>query len=99
MANPVTPTKNGNRYRFAWGDVVLEIDAAAGARVATLSLGGADLIVPVSDANELTACGSVSWTSRARMDTTTLATTNDDRQRDVPTRTSPRTAWGVTTNT
>ena len=34
VANPVTPTKNGNRYRFAWGDVVLEVDAAAGARVA-----------------------------------------------------------------
>jgi hypothetical protein len=63
VANPVTPTKNGNRYRFAWGDVVLEIDAAAGARVATLSLGGADLIVPVPAANDPTTYGSVFWTS------------------------------------
>ncbi len=63
VANPVTPTKNGNRYRFAWGDVVLEVDAAAGARVATLSLGGADLIVPVPAANDPTTYGSVFWTS------------------------------------
>jgi len=63
VASPVTPTKNGNRYRFAWGDVVLEIDAAAGGRVATLSLGGADLIVPVPAANDPTTYGSVFWTS------------------------------------
>jgi hypothetical protein len=63
IASPVTPTKNGNRYRFAWGDVVLEIDAAAGGRVATLSLGGADLIVPVPAANDPTTYGSVFWTS------------------------------------
>jgi hypothetical protein len=42
---------------------VLEIDAAAGARVATLSLGGADLIVPVAAANDPSTCGSVFWTS------------------------------------
>jgi len=63
VASPVTPTKNGNRYRFAWGDVVLEIDAAAGGRVATLSLGGTDLIVPVPAANDPTTYGSVFWTS------------------------------------
>ena len=63
VASPVTPTKNGNRYLFAWGDVVLEIDAAAGGRVATLSLGGADLIVPVPAANDPTTYGSVFWTS------------------------------------
>jgi hypothetical protein len=62
-ANPVTPTKNGNRYRFAWGDVILEIDAAAGGRVATLSLSGVDLIVPVPAANDPTTYGSVFWTS------------------------------------
>jgi len=63
VANPVTPTKNGNRYRFAWGDVVFEIDAAVGARVATLSLGGSNLIVPVPTGTDPTTWGSVFWTS------------------------------------
>jgi uncharacterized protein DUF4380 len=57
----VTPTKNGNRYRFAWGDVVFEIDAGVGARVATLSLGGTNLIVP--SGTDPTTWGSVFWTS------------------------------------
>ena len=61
VASPVTPTKMGNRYRFATGDVVLEIDAAAGARVATLSLGGTHLIVP--SGTDPTTWGSVFWTS------------------------------------
>jgi hypothetical protein len=61
VAGPVTPTKTGNRYRFATGDVVLEIDAAAGARVATLSLGGTHLIVP--SGTDPTTWGSVFWTS------------------------------------
>ena len=61
VAGPVTPTKTGNRYRFATGDVVLEIDAAAGARVATLSLGGTNLIVP--SGTDPTTWGSVFWTS------------------------------------
>ena len=64
MASPVTPTKTGNRYRFAFGDVVLEIDAAAGARVATLSLGGTNLIVP--SGTDPTTWGSVFWTSPRR---------------------------------
>ena len=62
-SNPATPTKNGNRYRFTFGDVVFEIDAMTGARVATLSLGGADLIVPVPQATDPTTWGSVFWTS------------------------------------
>ena len=61
VAGPVTPTKTGSRYRFASGDVVLEIDAAAGARVATLSLGGTNLIVP--SGTDPTTWGSVFWTS------------------------------------
>jgi len=60
-ANPVTPTKNGNKYRFAWGDVVFEIDAMVGARVGTLSLGGANLIM--TSATDPTTWGSVFWTS------------------------------------
>jgi hypothetical protein len=61
VASPVTPTKTGNRYKFAFGDVVLEVDAAAGARVATLSLGGTNLIVP--SGTDPTTWGSVFWTS------------------------------------
>jgi hypothetical protein len=57
----VTPTKNGNKYRFAWADVVFEIDAMVGARVGTLSLGGANLIM--TSATDPTTWGSVFWTS------------------------------------
>ncbi len=57
----MTPTKNGNRYRFAWADVVFEIDAMVGARVGTLSLGGANLIM--TSATDPTTWGSVFWTS------------------------------------
>ena len=60
-ASPVTPTKNGNKYRFAWGEVVFEIDAMVGARVGTLSLGGANLIM--TSATDPTTWGSVFWTS------------------------------------
>ena len=66
-ANPVTPTQNGNRYRFAWGDVVFEIDAMVGARVGTLSLAGTNLIM--TTATDPTTWGSVFWTS-PRMDWT-----------------------------
>jgi len=57
------------RYRFAWGDVVLEIDAMTGARVSTLSLGGANLIMTSAMAGHVdggvdnTTWGSVFWTS------------------------------------
>lgn len=57
----MTPTRMSNRYRFAFGDVVFEIDAAAGARVATLSLAGTNLIVPAG--TDPTTWGSVFWTS------------------------------------
>ncbi len=70
-ASPVTPTMNGSRYRFAWGDIVLEVDASVGARVATLSISGADIIVPSTAAAHVdggtgldpTTWGSVFWTS------------------------------------
>ena len=70
VPSPVTPTMNGSRYRFAWGDVIMEVDASVGARVATLSLGGTDVIVPSTAAGKLdggamdpTTWGSVFWTS------------------------------------
>jgi hypothetical protein len=67
----VTPTISGSRYRFAWGDTVLEVDASVGARVATLSISGADIIVPSTAAAHVdggtsldpTTWGSVFWTS------------------------------------
>jgi hypothetical protein len=70
VANPVTPTMPASgRYRFAYGDVVLEIDAMTGARVGTLTLGGANIIVPSTAAARVdggmdnTTWGSVFWTS------------------------------------
>jgi len=70
VASPVTPTMPGaGRYRFAFGDVVLEIDAMTGARVGTLTLAGANIIVPASLAARVdggmdnTTWGSVFWTS------------------------------------
>ena len=70
VASPVTPTMPGaGRYRFAWGDVVLEIDAMTGARVGTLTLSGANIVVPASMAARVdggmdnTTWGSVFWTS------------------------------------
>ena len=60
-SSAVTPTKVGDRYRFAFGDVVFEIDPTAGGRVATLSLSGAHIIVP--SGTESTTWGSVFWTS------------------------------------
>jgi hypothetical protein len=70
VSNPVTPTMPGaGRYRFAWGDVVMEIDGMVGARVGTLTLGGANIIVPSANAGRVdggvdhTTWGSVFWTS------------------------------------
>jgi hypothetical protein len=67
----VTPTMSGSRYRFAWNDTVLEVDASVGARVATLTVGGTDVIMPSSMAAHVdggtaldpTTWGSVFWTS------------------------------------
>jgi hypothetical protein len=60
-SDPVTPTSASNKYKFSFGDVVMEVDAALGARVTTLTLGGTDLIMPV--VTDLTACSSTFWTS------------------------------------
>jgi hypothetical protein len=60
-STPATPTKNGNRYRFTFGDVVFEIDAMVGGRVGVLSLGGTNLIM--TSATDPTTWGSVFWTS------------------------------------
>ncbi len=62
-ASPVVPTKvsGTNKYAFTFGDVVFEVDAGTGARVATLSLSGTDMIV--SSGTDNTTWGSVFWTS------------------------------------
>jgi hypothetical protein len=60
-SDPVTPTSASNKYKFSFGDVVMEIDATVGARVTTLTLGGTNLIMPL--ATDLTACSSTFWTS------------------------------------
>jgi len=57
----VTPTQTGGRYRFAFGDVVFEIDAMVGGRVGVLSLGGTNLIMTA--ATDPTTWGSVFWSS------------------------------------
>lgn len=72
VASPVTPTKAGTKYQFAFGDVVFEIDPQTGGRVSKLALGGTDLIVP--SGTDPTTWGSVFWTS-PRSDWT--PTTND----------------------
>jgi hypothetical protein len=64
-AGPVTPTQesgsSSNLYKFAFGDVVMEVDAMTGGRVSSLSLSGTDLMVaPATDA---TTWGSVFWPS------------------------------------
>jgi hypothetical protein len=48
-----------NKYRFESGDLVFEVDAQTGARVATLSLAGTDTIIPSGTDN--TTWGSVFW--------------------------------------
>jgi hypothetical protein len=60
-SDPVTPTSASNKYKFSFGDVVMEIDATVGARVTTLTLGGTNLIMPL--VTDLTACSSTFWTS------------------------------------
>lgn len=61
VASSVTPTNMASRYRFTFGDVIFEIDAQTGGRVAKLSLLGTDLIV--SSGTDPTTWGSVFWTS------------------------------------
>jgi hypothetical protein len=55
------PTTTTNGYRFAFGDVALEIDTKVGGRVSKLALGAADLIM--TSATDPTTWGSVFWTS------------------------------------
>jgi hypothetical protein len=61
--NLVVPAKvpGTNKYGFSFGDVVFEVDQQVGARVATLSLGGSNMIVSTGSDN--TQWGSVFWTS------------------------------------
>jgi len=58
---PTTVSSSG-RDRFAFGDVVFEVDPKVGARVATLSLGGANMIATISGTDN-TTWGGVFWTS------------------------------------
>jgi len=59
----VTPTKvsGTNKYRFNFSDVVFEVDQQIGGKVATLSFGGTNLVVPTAADN--TQWGSMFWTS------------------------------------
>jgi uncharacterized protein DUF4380 len=60
-AQPVKPTLEGGRHVLAWDDVRLEIDAATGARVTALRLGGRNLLSePAADAGNF---GSTFWPS------------------------------------
>ena len=63
-AGPVVPTtvSSSGRDRFAFGDVVFEVDPNVGARVATLSLGGANMVATISGTDN-TTWGAVFWTS------------------------------------
>jgi hypothetical protein len=56
---PVKPAVEGGRHVLAWDDVRVEIDAATGARVTALRLGGRDLLSgPTADAGNY---GSTFW--------------------------------------
>jgi hypothetical protein len=57
------PTKvsGTNKYRFESGDLVFEVDAGVGARVATFSLAGTHMVVPVPAGTDNTTWGSVFW--------------------------------------
>jgi hypothetical protein len=60
----VVPTvASSGRNRFAWGDVIFEVDPKVGARVGKLSLGGADMVVSSGTATDQTDWGAVFWTS------------------------------------
>jgi hypothetical protein len=65
-SSPVVPTtvSGSGRDRFAFGDVVFEVDPKVGARVATLSWGGANMIATIAATDtDNTTWGGVFWTS------------------------------------
>ena len=60
---PTTVSSSG-RDRFAFGDVVFEVDPKVGARVATLSLGGTNMVATIAATDTTnTTWGAVFWTS------------------------------------
>jgi len=60
---PTTVSSSG-RDRFAFGDVVFEVDPKVGARVATLSLGGTNMVATIASTDTTnTTWGAVFWTS------------------------------------
>ena len=63
-SSPVVPTtvSSTGRDSFAFGDVVFEVDPQVGARVATLSLGGTNMVATISGTDN-TTWGAVFWTS------------------------------------
>ena len=64
-SSPVVPTvTSSGRDSFAFGDVVFEVDPKVGARVATLSLSGANMIATIAATDtDNTTWGGVFWTS------------------------------------
>lgn len=62
---PVVPTtvSGTGRHRFAFGDVVFEVDPKVGGRVGKLALAGADMVVSSGTATDQTDWGAVFWTS------------------------------------
>jgi len=65
-SSPVVPTtvSSTGRDSFAFGDVIFEVDPKVGARVATLSLGGANMIATIAATDtDNTTWGGVFWTS------------------------------------
>ena len=65
-SSPVVPTtvSSTGRDSFAFGDVVFEVDPKVGARVATLSYGGANMIATIAATDtDNTTWGGVFWTS------------------------------------
>jgi hypothetical protein len=59
---PTTVSSSG-RNRFAFGDVIFEVDPKVGARVGKASLSGADMVVSSGTATDQTDWGAVFWTS------------------------------------
>jgi hypothetical protein len=59
---PTTVASSG-RDRFAFGDVIFEVDPKVGARVGKLSLSGADMVVSSGTKTDQTDWGAVFWTS------------------------------------
>jgi hypothetical protein len=65
-SSPVVPlpVSSSGRDSFAFGDVVFEVDPKVGARVATLSLGGVNMIATIAATDtDNTTWGGVFWTS------------------------------------